>query len=195
MQVPQPQSKTPTRGNAFSRWMGRSILSLMGWRIEGRLPDVTHCVAIGAPHTSNWDFVVGMASMLALGIRASWMGKHQIFIWPVKYFWRFLGGIPTYRDKHLGAVAQRVALFNELDSLYLGIAPEGTRERVDGWKSGFYHIAMQAEVPIFPVAFDYGRKVFHLGDLFYPTGDVDADIAQLREHFKQFTACHPDKTG
>ncbi|EDY87188.1 pseudouridine synthase, RluD [gamma proteobacterium HTCC5015] len=195
MQVPQPQSHTPTRGNAFSRWLGRSILAMMGWRIEGQLPNVNRCVVIGAPHTSNWDFVVGMSAMLALSVRASWMGKHQIFIWPVKYIWHFLGGIPTFRDKHLGAVAQRVALFQERESLYLGITPEGTRERVDQWKSGFYHIADQAGVPIFPVSFDYDKKVFYLGELFYPTGDVEADIAQLRQYYQQFAACYPEKAG
>ncbi|MGM0564024.1 MAG: lysophospholipid acyltransferase family protein [Pseudomonadota bacterium] len=195
MRIPEIPANTPSRGNAFSRWFGRSVLSLMGWRIEGELPNVKKCVVIGAPHTSNWDFVVGMAAMLALGIQASWMGKHQIFFWPVKYFWRFLGGLPTYRDKSLGSVGQRVALFNHCDQLFLGITPEGTRDRVDQWKSGFYHIAVQAGVPIFPVAFDYASKTFHLCELFQPTGDAEADIAALRQHYRQFPGRHPEKAG
>lgn len=195
MYIPTRKSTTPSRGNAFSRWLGRSILKLMGWRFEGELPETGKCVVIVAPHTSNWDFVVGMAAMLAIGVRASWMGKHQIFFWPVKYLWRWLGGIPTIRHQHLGAVEQRVQLIQNSQQIFLALAPEGTRSKVHQWKSGFYYIALGACVPILPVYFNYARKVIGLADAFIPTGDATRDIEKLREFYRQHPGKRPELAG
>lgn len=192
MYIPKKNNVLPFRGNAFSHWLGRTVMRCMGWRFEGSLPEVKKCQIIAAPHTTNWDFVVGLAAMLAVGIRASWMGKNTLFFWPIKYLWAWLGGIPTVREQHLGAVEQRVKLFNDHEQLVLGIAPEGTRSPVDCWKTGFYHIAVGANVPIFPVYWDYPRKVIGLLPLFYPTGDADKDIADLMALYKKYQGKYPE---
>jgi 1-acyl-sn-glycerol-3-phosphate acyltransferase len=192
MNIPQPNPFIPIRGNRFSRWLGRTVLSLLGWDFEGELPETQKCLIIAAPHTSNWDFVTGLAAMLAIGLRASWMGKSAIFIWPIGYLWRWLGGIPTERGKNLGAVEQRVNLFNQHEQLIIGIAPEGTRSATHLWKTGFYHIAVGAKIPIFPIYWDYSRKVIGLLPLFHPTGDIEEDIKTLMALYQPYAGKFPE---
>lgn len=173
--------------------IGRSILRIMGWSFEGGFPDTGKMVLIVAPHTSNWDFFIGIAVCFAIGFRGSWLGKHTIFRAPFRSYMRWLGGIPVDRSKSTGVVDQVVELFNSSDHLILGMSPEGTRSKVTRWKTGFYHIANGAGVPILPVYFDYGRKVVGLTDPFYTTGDVDRDIAVLKEIYKGVQAKNPEK--
>ncbi|MCI0432577.1 MAG: lysophospholipid acyltransferase family protein [Gemmatimonadetes bacterium] len=175
----------PRAGSALSRGLGRAILALAGWKIEGRVPDVAQLVICIAPHTSNWDFVIGYAAKLALGLRAGWLGKHTLFRGPLGPPMRRMGGIPVDRRAAHGVVAQVVARFAEGGPLLLAVAPEGTRRRVDHWKTGFYHIACEAGVPIWPVALDWGARVVRLGDLFVPGEDESADIAALQSWFRR----------
>jgi 1-acyl-sn-glycerol-3-phosphate acyltransferase len=135
------------------------------------------------PHTSNWDFVVGVLGLFAVGIRVSWLGKHTLFKPPWGGLMRWLGGIPIDRRSSAGAVEQIVELFNSSDALLLGLSPEGTRRQVDRWRTGFYHIAHRAGCPIVPIAFDYASYTIRFGEPLMPSGDMDADMGELRAFF------------
>lgn len=177
-------------------WFSRSVLRIAGWRIEGHVPDLPKCVVVVAPHTSNWDFPVAMLYAFALGLDASFLGKAELFRWPILgrlFYW--LGGIPVQRDKAHGVVQDAVRAFRERDHLILGIAPEGTRKRVAAWKTGFYQIAVGARVPIALAFLDYGRKAGGFGPVLEPTGDINHDIQAIREFYAGVTACRPELTG
>jgi 1-acyl-sn-glycerol-3-phosphate acyltransferase len=170
----------PRRGNVFTKALGRTLLALAGWRVEGELPDRAKLVAIVAPHTSNWDFVVGILVVFALGLRVRFLGKHTLFRPPLGWLMRWLGGTPVVRDTPQGAVTDAADMIARGDRVLLGIAPEGTRTRGKPWRSGFYNIALAARVPILPAAFDYPAKALRLFPLFEPTGDYAADLARLQ---------------
>ena len=192
MKVPQLRPNVPARGNALSHALGRASYALTGWHFIGELPDLPKFVLIIAPHTSNWDFFVGLGALFALGIKLEFLGKDSIFRWPVAPVLRWLGGIPVNRSMSQDQVSQSVAAFNSRDKLILGVAPEGTRKRVEEWKTGFYHVARGAGVPIVPVAFDYAKKAIIIGDPFTPTRDVTGDIEKLRGFFSNVTTKRPE---
>jgi 1-acyl-sn-glycerol-3-phosphate acyltransferase len=176
-------SQAPRRGNAFSRWLGRSLLRLGGWRVVGGFPDLPQYVVIIAPHTSNWDFFIGINVVFGLGLRASFLGKHVLFKGPFGALLRWMGGVPIDRRAAHGTVGEAVDAFRRRERFVLGVTPEGTRARVARWKTGFYHIACGANVPIVPVALDYAAREAQIGAPFYPTGDDEGDIACLQAHF------------
>ncbi len=134
-------------------------------------------------HTSNWDFIVGMAGKLTIGLYASWLGKHTIFFWPLGILLRRLGGIPLDRSSSHGTVEQVVDLFRSREQLVLGLSPEGTRKRVEKWRTGFYHMAMQSGVPIVPVYLDYAHKILGIGPMMTPTGDSQKDLREIGDFF------------
>jgi len=173
----------PRSGNAFSRALGRLVLAAARFRITGELPRIPKFVVCVAPHTSNWDFVIGYAAKLVVGLRASWLGKKGLFRGPLGPLFRALGGIPVDRTTARGAVGQAARQFVESPALVLGVAPEGTRRRVDRWRTGFYHIAADAGVPILPVALDWGRRTVRIGEPFPPTGDEERDLVALQRMF------------
>jgi 1-acyl-sn-glycerol-3-phosphate acyltransferase len=181
----------PTRGNAFSRGLGRTLLGLFGWRIAGRLPALPKFVLIVAPHTSNWDFLIGLLAMLATGLRAHWLGKHSIFRFPVAPALRWLGGEPVDRSASHGTVKAAIAHFQARGQWVLALSPEGTRRRVTTWKTGFLRIATGAGVPIVPVWLDYGTRTVGLGAAIEPSGNESADIARLRAMFRKDMARRP----
>ena len=162
---------------------GRLVLRLFGWRFSGAIPDVEKAVIIVGPHTSNVDFFVGVAAMFALGVRVVFLGKHTLFFWPLGMVMRWLGGVPVDRRAPSGVVDATVALFEARDRMILALAPEGTRSPVARWKTGFYHVARKAGVPIVPVALDYRNRTVRLGPRFEPTGDLEADMARLGEYY------------
>jgi 1-acyl-sn-glycerol-3-phosphate acyltransferase len=168
------------------------MMTLFGWHFEGSPPDEPKFVLIVAPHTSNWDFFVGLGALFALGFRVSFFGKHTIFKWPLGGFMRWLGGIPVERSVSRDRVADTIAAFAEREQLILVVAPEGTRKWVPEWKTGFYHVADGARVPIVPVAFDFGRKTVAILLPFRTTGDSDADIAAIKQLYRGFVARHPE---
>ena len=180
---PVPLDGLHARRGWLVRTLGRAYLRLFGWRIEGSFPTEPKHVTIVAPHTSNWDFTLGIAFMLATELKVSWLGKHAIFRWPVRGLLRSLGGIPVDRSAAHGVVGESRAAFEASQSLMLALAPEGTRKGPSRWRSGFHAIAMGAGVPIFPVAFDYGPNVIRLLPLYQPTGDFEQDLASLQEMF------------
>lgn len=159
------------------------MLRAWGWRFDGDLPNVSKAVAIVVPHTSNWDFVVGLLGLFAVGVRVSWLGKHTIFKPPWGGLMRWLGGIPIDRRSSAGAVEQIVGLLDSSDALLIGLSPEGTRKRVDRWRTGFYHIAHGAGCPIVPIAFDYRSRTIRFGEPLVPSGDMGADVAVLQNFF------------
>lgn len=164
----------------------RALVRLSGWRLEGELPNVARLVLIVAPHSSWWDGIWGLLFKVALGVDVSFMAKRELFHWPIGGLLRGLGGIPIERRAAHDVVEQMVERFEASERLWLGIEPEGTRKAVRKWKSGFWHIARQAGVPVLPAYFDYPRKVIGLGPLFQPTADKDADIAALRAFYAPF---------
>jgi 1-acyl-sn-glycerol-3-phosphate acyltransferase len=171
------------------------LLKLFGWRAEGSLAGVPRCVLVVAPHTSNWDFPVMLALAVALRIKATWMGKHTLFRPPLGWLMRRLGGLSIDRSARHNVVEQAVQSFRERERLVLAILPEGTRKRTPYWKSGFYHIAVGAKVPIALGYADYRRKVGGIGPVFMPSGDIDADMAIIREFYSGMTGKRPEQFG
>jgi 1-acyl-sn-glycerol-3-phosphate acyltransferase len=190
--VPALPLAAPVWGTAASRLLGRAALSILRWRVEGAVPDVPRCVIIVAPHTSNWDFVVGMATMLALGLRVHYLGKHTLFRGVFGRLMRWSGGIPVDREAPEGVTERAVTMMREAESLFLGLAPEGTRRKVEHWKTGFHRIALGAGVPIFPVALDYRSRTVRLLPLFVPSEDAAADVGRLRSFYAPAMARHPE---
>jgi 1-acyl-sn-glycerol-3-phosphate acyltransferase len=178
--------------NPAAEWLGRSVLKLMGWRIEGQLPKLDKFVAIGAHHTSNWDFVIFIALKFVLRLNARWFGKHSIFRWPFGGLMRAWGGIAIRRDRQLNTVEQAVQAFRENRQFILVLSPEGTRKKVERWKMGFYHIARGAGVPIVMGALDYQNRRVVIGPTFYPTGDEQADLATMLAFFRPFVPKKPE---
>jgi 1-acyl-sn-glycerol-3-phosphate acyltransferase len=168
------------------------MMQLGGWKFEGALPDEPRFVMIIAPHTSNWDFIIGLWAYFALGFRGSFLGKHTIFKWPLGPFMRWLGGIPVNRAVSIDRVSASVDAFNASEKMVLIIAPEGTRKFVPDWKTGFYHVADGAHVPIVPVAFDFEHKLIRLFPQFRTTGDRDTDIARLKDLYRGIKGEHPE---
>ena len=169
-----------------------ALLRLAGWKIGQVCEDVPKCVICVAPHTSNWDFVVGKLCYTALGRNAGFLIKKEWFFFPFNLFFSWLGGVPVDRNKHTSVTDQMVEEFNKRRAFQLAITPEGTRKRTDIWKRGFYYIAQKAQVPIMIAYFDYAKKEAGFKNVFYPTGDAEKDIRTIREYYRGVTACHPE---
>jgi 1-acyl-sn-glycerol-3-phosphate acyltransferase len=166
------------------RAFGRSVLWLLGWRVEGEIPNLRKLVIAVAPHTSNWDFVVGVATMFALDLRLSFIGKDTLFVGPFGPVLRWMGGIPVDRSKPHGMVADSVRAFETVDRLLLAIAPQGTRKPVPHFKSGFLHIAHGARVPVLLATLDYASKAVRFGPMAKLGPDVEADRERIEAFFK-----------
>ena len=186
--VPDVPESVPRRGSRASRWCFKLLLRIMGWAFEGAFPNLSRFVLIGGPHTSNWDFVVAMVIMGALGVRVTWIGKHTIFVWPFASLLRHLGGLPVDRSAAQGLVEQVSRQFESTERLIVGIAPEGTRRLTEHWKTGFYHIAVAAGVPIVPAYLDFQRKRVGTGSPVMPTQDMESDLRQLKAFYAPFAA-------
>ena len=155
----------------------------MRWNVDGEIPNLPKLVIIAAPHTSNWDFVVGVSAKLALGLQVMWLGKDTLFRGPFGAIMRRLGGRPVDRYASHDVVNDVVGEFRRRDRLVLALAPEGTRKKVARWRTGFYHIAHTAGVPIVPVALNFGARAIQIMSPFHTTGDADADIRALQQRF------------
>lgn len=155
----------------------------MGWRVEGEIPNLPQFVIIVAPHTSNWDFVVGVAAKLGIGLEALWLGKDAIFRFPFGMALRAIGGMPVDRSAPHAVVPQVTERFRRQRQLVVALAPEGTRRYVERWRTGFYHIAHAAGVPIVPVALDWPGRAVRILAPFVTTGDAVQDIALIRQLF------------
>jgi 1-acyl-sn-glycerol-3-phosphate acyltransferase len=190
--IPVLGPNVPQRGNAFSRAVGRIGFRLFRFHFEGSWPDLPRLVVIVAPHTSNWDFVIGLFGKLALGLRLRFIAKHTLFRGPLGWFLLWLGGIPVDRKAAGGVVESAIEALRSAEKLLLVITPEGTRKKTREWKSGFHRIACGAGVPILPVAFDYRKRAIIFEPAFEPTGEYAADLAVLRSGFEAAMAYRPE---
>lgn len=172
-------------------WLSIFVLKMRGWRIEGRFPDISKYVLIAAPHTSNWDFPITLTMTFALKGKIYWMGKASLFRRPFYWLFRWLGGIPVDRSKSNNMVDQMIRQFAVNDQLVLTIPPAGTRRHVMKWKTGFYYIAAGAGVPVVLGFMNYRTKVGGIGGIFYPTGDIDRDMRQIRAYYSGIHGKHP----
>lgn len=170
-------------------------LNLFGWNLVAELPPVQKYLMIGAHHTSNWDLPLVLLMMAALGLRLRWVGKDSLFKGPQGWVMRWLGGIPVERDARKNFVSQMVDLYNERKEIVITISPEGTRRLVNHWKTGFYHIAAGAQVPIAMGFLDYSRKTLGVGGYFYPTGDTQADLGVLQKFYADKVGKYPHQQG
>ncbi len=170
-----------------------AIGGAFGWRVDVDPALPKKCVVVGAPHTSNMDLLAGFLMMLSVPVRLHWLGKDTLFWFPMNYFFKATGGIPVNRRERTNFVAQMIDLFEKADTLRLTIAPMGTRKKTDHWKTGFYHIAVAAKVPLAFGYVDYGRKVVGISLGFTPTGDIEADFERIREFYADIKGKYPEK--
>jgi 1-acyl-sn-glycerol-3-phosphate acyltransferase len=179
-----PPNMPQVPANRFTRWLGRSFLRLFGWRVVGTLPDLPKLVMIVAPHSSNWDGLWGMAAKIAMGLEVRVLGKAQLFWWPLGPLLTRLGVLPIDRSSPQGTVEQAISLIRRSDRMWFTLTPEGTRKHVQKWKSGFLKIARRADVPILMAYFHYPEKIVGIGEVFYTTGDPEADMARIRDWYR-----------
>lgn len=178
-------------GRPLLQAFGRVGLRLARWRIADSVPREPKFVAIVAPHTSNWDFVVGVLTMFALDLRIYWFGKDTLFRWPLGVLLRALGGRPVRRSTAEGVVAEVSAAVRAHERFILALAPEGTRRRVDRWRTGFYRIAESAQVPIVPVWLDWSRREIGIGAPLWTNGDLETQLRDLQANYRVEMARHP----
>ena len=181
---------TPILSSIF-HYLTRFIMRLLGWHVDGKLPDLPKYVLIGAPHTSNWDFVLFLGIIFTLRANVRFMGKAELFRFPHGPFFYYCGGIPVDRKKSTGLVEQMVEACHKSDKFILTIAPEGTRHHVTEWKRGFYHIAKNAGIPIVMAVVDGKHKEVRIGQVFQPTEDMEADMKSIQEFFTGVVGINP----
>nr|WP_206064265.1 lysophospholipid acyltransferase family protein [Oleiagrimonas sp. C23AA] len=180
----------PSFADSWRRRLSRAILRMAGWRLAGELPDIPQAVLIGVPHSSWWDGIWGLLMKVAMGADVHFMAKQELFRGPLGALLRQLGGVGIDRSATKGVVEQMVDQFATHPKFWLGITPEGTRKQVERWKSGFWHIARRANVPVVPVYFHYPDRVIGLGPIFETSDDMEADLVSLRQFFTPFQGKH-----
>ena len=189
--VPELSAHAPrSGGNAFSRAFGRAVLRLGGWRMVGNWPEVDKVVVIVAPHSSAWDAIWGIAAKVGMGLGLVFIGKKEAFWGPVGWLLRKFGGVPVDRSAPGGIVDQVATQIRQADRMWFVLAPEGTRRKVENWKTGFWKIARRADVPVFCVGFNYPDKTIRLAELVTLTDDMDADLKRIRVLFAPYQGKH-----
>lgn len=176
-------------------WLAAKVAAIRGWRFTGELPDLAKVIVIGAPHTSNWDFVIYLAAVRHYRMKSSFMGKHTLFRWPLGYFFRRWGGIPVDRTQPGGVVAQVVRAFESAEEMTLVIAPEGTRKAAPHWKSGFLQIAAATGAPVVLGYVDYPSRRAGMGPMLHFDGDTGAFMDRAREFYADKEGLHPEGKG
>jgi len=171
--------------------LAKSVLRAIGWKVDGKFPDLPKFVVVGAPHTSNWDFMMFLAVIFYLRENVRFMGKAEVFRGPLGWFFYWCGGVPVDRSKSQGLVEQMAQASKASDQFILIIAPEGTRHRVAEWKMGFYHIAKSAGIPMVMAVVDGIRKTIHVGQIFHSSQDADADMKTIKGFFAGVVGINP----
>ena len=171
-------------GNALTRWIGDIILKSMGWSIHGTLPNLKKVIVIGGPHTSNWDLFLVLGTMLSIGLKFSWMMKKEAFFWPLGSLWKALGGMPVDRKANIDMVEQVKNFIASKDKVWLGITPDGTRAKVDRYKTGYLRIAKGVGVPLFIVGIDSVNKRVILDKIWEPTGDIETENTAIKDYIE-----------
>ncbi len=182
----------PRRGNGLTRLCGRLAYKLIGWRIEGQLPDAPKLVIVGAPHTSYWDAPLAIGFFLATGLDCRWMIKREACAHPLGGLMRWMGAIPVNRQAPGNVMQQVIDEMNRSEKFVLVITPEGTRRKVACWKTGFYRIALATGTPITLAYADFERRVAGIGPTYQPTGDMKTQIAEMRTFFRGITPRNPE---
>jgi 1-acyl-sn-glycerol-3-phosphate acyltransferase len=183
------------RKRPIRRFLARTLFYVTGWKPDGVRPEAKKYVLIAAPHTTNWDFIYLIAFAAFFEIEISWMGKHTLFRWPFGFLARALGGIPVRRNRSEKMVTAMARTFDEHEELGLVVPAEGTRSYVEYWKSGFYHIATTANVPIVMSYLDYTRKIGGFGPAFFPSGNLRQDMDAVRAFYQGRQGKHPELFG
>jgi 1-acyl-sn-glycerol-3-phosphate acyltransferase len=186
--IPQPQSS----------WLRRSalrLLGLFGWKTSLVWPPEPRGVIVVYPHTSNWDFPIGVLFRIGHRLKANWVGKQEMFRWPLRGWFLRIGGIPLDRKKTTGFIDTLLAEFRSRDWMWLAIAPEGTRSHTDHWKAGFYQLALAADVPIGLGYIDYATKTVGIDTYLRMTGDREADLARIRAFYASKRGRRPELAG
>ncbi|MGB1262724.1 MAG: 1-acyl-sn-glycerol-3-phosphate acyltransferase [Cognaticolwellia sp.] len=181
----------PSRNYGILKKLAAKVLHWAGWTITGELPKQPKFIVAVAPHTSNWDFFIGIAVMFALNLKISFLGKASIFRWPIRSLLTAIGGIGVDRSHSHGVVGQIVQAFEQHEQFVLGLAPEGTRSKTLEWKSGFLHIAKQAKVPVVPASFDFVKKEVHFHPAVKVTGEIGHELAEFKQIFSEVCAKNP----
>ena len=194
MKSPRLSHQGPSTG-VLKYWLARLVIALTGWEISGEIPEGKKFILIGAPHTSNWDFIFMLLTSWIFRLKVSFMGKDSLFWGPFGWLMRSLGGIPIDRSSSQGVVEQMVARFEKAQKLVIVVAPGGTRRYSDHWKSGFYWIAFHAKVPLLCAYVSYARKQVHLGLSFIPTGIVTEDMDRIRVFYEPGEGRYPHQAA
>ncbi len=174
-------------------WLVRIFLKLCGWKFDGKMPEVRKAVILSVPHTSNWDFIWGKLTFIGHKINTVIFMKKEFFFFPLGGILKAMNVKPINRKDPVGMIKHIVNEFNNHEDFFLTITPEGTRSKRDKWPRGFYFIAAKAKVPIYLGRIDYAKKELSLGELFYPTGDVEKDVRYIKSTYRDITAKYPEK--
>ena len=169
------------------------LCSWMGWKEHVTVERPEKCIIAVAPHTSNWDFIVGKLYYASIGLTSNFLMKKEWFVGPLGWMFRKMGGIPVYRSKHTSMTDQMAEAAKKRPHFSLAITPEGTRSRVTHWKKGFYFIALKAGLPIMLYGIDYARRTIECTKILIPSGNVDADMKEIMDYYRSFVAKHPAK--
>ncbi len=175
--------------------ISKIVLKILGWKLDVTIPKEKKFILIGAPHTSNWDFLLALLTFWTLDLKIYWVAKVQMFRGPLYCFFTTLGGIPVDRSASHGFIDQIAEKFKQTDTMVLTIAPEGTRSKTKYWKSGFYYIALAADVPICLAYINYKTKTLGFKELIYPTGDILADMKMIAEFYSDIEGKQPQNQG
>jgi 1-acyl-sn-glycerol-3-phosphate acyltransferase len=174
-------------------YISKFIFWLLGWKIKGEVPPLKKFVVIAAPHTSAWDVVFGLGAIYLFRLKLSFFVKKEAFNSPLGFLFRAVGGVPVDRSSKHNLVEQATKMFEEKDEFILALAPEGTREYVAKWKTGFYYIAVAAKVPILCSYFDFENKIVGIGPTIYPTGNLEKDMELILNFYRPIKGKHPEK--
>ncbi|WP_313483918.1 1-acyl-sn-glycerol-3-phosphate acyltransferase [Acinetobacter variabilis] len=183
----------PSRGGKLSQVLFKQLFLAQGWQLKGEFPNLPKAVAIISPHTSNIDAWLGFNALLGLDIQITIFGKDSLFRTPLKPILEWIGVVPVVRDTPQGHTRQIVDVINKTDRIWVGMAPEGSRKAPEKIRSGFYHIAKAAHLPIVMFSFDYDIKTVHILGVYHLTGDYEYDLEQIYKHYEgKFSAKNPD---
>lgn len=195
MYVPELRELTPKTNSSIKKTIGRFLLWSYRWRVEGEVHNAKKFIVILAPHTSRWDFLTNMAIMLALGLQNRWFVADVFCWWPLGNFMRWLGGIPIDRSCPQDLVSFTISKFADHDELILALYPEGATRKMKKWKTGFWHIARGADIPIQFLAIDYKKRASVFGPVIQPSDDIEADMKMIQKYFKDVTPRDTEKFG
>ena len=176
------------------QYLGRAVLGISGWQIVGKIPNEKRILIIAAPHTSNWDFILGISALFALNVNIKWLGKHSMFLPGIAWFFKWLGGIPVNRQNPSSLIEYVTQTVKKEKGLMIGMAPEGSRKKVKRWKSGFLRIANQTNSKIVFLSIDAPFKTLKIGEIYTPSGNTEQDIDFVMNYYKQFKGINPEQS-